>query len=82
MKIRIYISAGCPWCRKVRDYLKDKNLEFEEKDVTFDVLSQDEMMKLTGYPSMSVPVIHFCDTGDVVVGWNKDAIDRIIQMND
>ena len=42
--IVIYTSPGCASCRKVRNYLKDNNLEFIEKNI-FNTLLNDKEIK-------------------------------------
>jgi glutaredoxin len=34
MSIILYTKTGCPWCTGVLDLFKDKNVEFEEREVT------------------------------------------------
>ena len=34
MSIILYTKTGCPWCKGVLDLFKEKNVQFEEREVT------------------------------------------------
>lgn len=42
----IYTSPGCASCRKVKKYLKDRNLEFKEKNIFKTLLNENEIKYL------------------------------------
>ena len=44
--IVVYTSPGCASCRKVKNYLKDNNLEFIEKNIFNTLLNKDEIKYL------------------------------------
>lgn len=73
--IKVYSTPTCPWCVKLKDYLKSKNVEFENIDVSADREAAMEMVKKTG--QMGVPVTKI---GDVyIVGFDQARIDEELQ---
>jgi glutaredoxin len=48
MKIKIYISDHCSFCREAIRYFQEKNIEVEQIDVTRNQTHFDEMMKHGG----------------------------------
>ena len=70
-KIIVYSTPTCPYCSLVKDYLKQKGVEFEEKDVSVDRVAAREMIERSG--EMGVPQIDI--DGTIIVGFNRDAID-------
>lgn len=48
MKLIVYTKLGCPWCRAVLDFLKEKNVPFEEREVRESKKWFDEMVKKSG----------------------------------
>jgi glutaredoxin 3 len=70
-KIIVYSTPTCPYCSLVKDYLNQKGVEFEEKDVSVDRVAAREMIERSG--EMGVPQIDI--NGTIVVGFNRDAID-------
>jgi glutaredoxin 3 len=70
-KITVYSTPNCPYCSLVKDYLKQKGVEFVEKDVSVDRVAAREMIERSG--EMGVPQIDI--NGTIIVGFNRDAID-------
>ncbi|HOP73642.1 MAG TPA: glutaredoxin family protein [Bacillota bacterium] len=73
--ITVYTTPTCPWCTRLKNYLKEKGVDFHEVDVSTDYDSAMKMVDLTG--QRSVPVL--AKGGQYVVGFNPEQIDRILQ---
>lgn len=73
--IKIYSTPTCSWCKKTKDYLKSKNIDFEDLNVADDFEAREEMFKLS--KQSAVPVINI--DGNIIVGFDKAAIDELIQ---
>jgi glutaredoxin 3 len=71
-KIIVYSTPNCPYCNLVKDYLKERNVEFEEKDVSMNRVAARQMIEKSG--EMGVPQIDI--NGTIIVGFNRDAIDK------
>jgi len=69
--IKVYTTSSCPWCIKVKNYLKSKDVSFEEANVGEDMLAREEMLSKT--KQMGVPVLDI--NGTVILGFDKPAID-------
>ena len=69
--IKVYTTSSCPWCIKVKNYLKSKDVLFEEANVGEDMLAREEMLSKT--KQMGVPVLDI--NGTVILGFDKPAID-------
>lgn len=74
MKVKVYSTPSCPYCKLVKDFLKEEKVDFNDIDVAADPSAANEMVKLSG--QMGVPVVDI--DGQVIVGWNKDAIQEAI----
>ena len=72
MTTKIYTTITCPWCHRVKDYLKTNSIEFTEFDVNTNQLAAMEMVEKTG--QMGVPVIDA--GGTIIIGFDKNAIDK------
>lgn len=68
--IKVYTTDTCPWCTKVKNYLKSINVEFQELNVQDDMEAREEMIKKTR--QMTVPVLDINDT--IVIGFDEPAI--------
>lgn len=71
-KIKVYSTKTCPWCDRVKDFLNEKGVEFEEIDVGSDQKAAQEMIKKSG--QIGVPQIEI--NGKMIVGFDKEAIEE------
>lgn len=77
LKIKIYTTPTCPYCRKAKEYFRSLGLEFKEVDVTKNPREDELMVKKTG--QMGVPVIEIGNK--IVIGFDKAKIDRILGIS-
>lgn len=75
-EIIVYSTPTCPWCKKVKEYLRRRRYSFKDFDVTDDVRAQDAMMRKSG--QMGVPVLEIA--GKVIVGFDEGEIERALKM--
>ena len=73
-EVMVYTTPACPWCSKVKSYLKNKGVNYQEVDVVKDTEAAQRMVDLTG--QRSVPVITKRDR--YIVGFDPDRIDSIL----
>lgn len=75
MTITVYSTPTCPYCKLVKEFLKEQSLSFEDVDVSADSEAAKHMVKLSG--QMGVPVVDV--GGQIIVGWNKNALEEVIR---
>lgn len=73
-KVKIFTTPTCAYCRMAKEFFKQNNITYEEKDVVIDVQARDEMINKSG--QMGVPVIFVGD--DVVVGFDKRRLSELL----
>ncbi|HOK63339.1 MAG TPA: glutaredoxin family protein [Soehngenia sp.] len=69
----VYTSSTCPYCTMAKNHLKEKGIDFVEKNVSTDNEARKELMSM-GH--MGVPVILI--DGEEIVGFDKDRIDALL----
>lgn len=74
--IRIYTTNACPWCTKVKNYLRSKHINYEEVNVGVNIAAAIEMVNKSG--QRGVPVIDI--NGSIVVGFDKKRIDSLLDL--
>jgi len=74
-KIIVYSTPTCPWCNVMKDFLKEKNVEFEEIDLSKNQEKIKEMTQKSG--QMGVPQIEI--NGKMIVGFDKEAIEKELE---
>jgi len=69
-KVMVYSTPTCPFCIRVKQFLKDNNINFEDIDISENSDKAQEMMEKSG--QMGVPVLDI--EGNIVVGFDKEKI--------
>lgn len=69
-KVKVYSTLTCPWCLRVKQFLKDNNITFEDVDVSVDSEAAEEIIQKSG--QMGVPVLDI--DGEIIVGFDKEKI--------
>tara|TARA_Y100000310_G_scaffold345863_1_gene471774 strand:+ start:39916 stop:40146 length:231 start_codon:yes stop_codon:yes gene_type:complete len=73
MTVKIYTSSTCPWCKKTKEFMKEKGIKYKEFDVGSDDKARDEMIEISG--QMGVPVLDI--DGTILVGFNPKKIEEL-----
>ena len=74
--VKIYSAPSCPYCQTLKEYLKEKGIEFEAVDVSQDEQALEEMKKKSG--QMGVPVADI--NGEIVIGFDKAKINQLLNI--
>lgn len=75
-KITVYSTPTCPYCHKLKEFLKENKIDFEDIDVASDRNKAKEMIDKSG--QMGVPVIEI--DGTIVIGFDKDKIKPLLGL--
>jgi glutaredoxin 3 len=73
--VKVYSTPGCLWCLKVKDYLTEKKIKFEDIDVSADDEALDYIVAKSG--EYGIPQIEI--NGKVLIGFDKASIDAEIK---
>ena len=73
--VTIYTTTHCPYCKLAKDYFSTNNVSYREINVEADDEAAAEMIRKSG--QMGVPVIDV--NGSIVVGFDRDAIERALR---
>jgi glutaredoxin-like YruB-family protein len=74
-KIKVYGVPTCPFCKRTKEFLKDKGFDFEDLDVSANHDLAKEMIKKSG--QMSIPVIEIDE--EIVIGFDKEKIEALLR---
>jgi len=73
-KVKVYSAVWCPWCHRVKEFLKTNKISFQEIDVEKVSGAADEVVKKSG--QSGIPVIEV--DGEVIVGFNEPALKKAL----
>mgnify|MGYP000860378356 FL=1 len=74
MKVTVYSTPTCPYCVMAKNYLNERNIPFEDVDVSANPAKAREMIQKSG--QRGVPVIDI--DGNIVIGFDREKIDELI----
>lgn len=76
MKVTVYSTPTCPWCKKVKTYLSEHDVEFDDIDVSADEKKAAEMIEKSG--QMGVPVIDI--DGEIIIGYDEKVLKKQLDL--
>ncbi|MBP7216532.1 MAG: glutaredoxin family protein [Candidatus Omnitrophica bacterium] len=74
--VKVYSTPTCPYCIRLKQFLTDNNIAFENYDVSTDQARAEEMIERSG--QMGVPVIDI--DGEIIVGFDKSRIQQALGL--
>ncbi len=74
-KVTIYSSNTCGYCTMAKEYFKENNVSYEEKNISNDIEARKDLMS-KGF--MGVPVIYV--DNEVIQGFNKAKLDELLDL--
>jgi len=75
MEIQIYTTPTCPWCQKLKDWLKKKKVAFIEHDITESDKARDDALEKSS--QLGVPVIDI--DGKIIVGFKEGELEKALK---
>lgn len=73
--VKVYSFESCPWCVKVKNYLKARGVEYEVHDIELNEEDAKECLRISG--DLTVPVTTV-DGKNYVLGFDKRKIDELL----
>ena len=75
-KITIFTTPTCVYCTMAKEFFKEHNLAYEEKNVATDAEAREQMIERSG--QMGVPVIDI--EGKIVIGFDQERLRELLEM--
>ena len=76
MNVKVYSTNFCPYCKMAKEFLKEKNISFEDINVQENKEAAREMIEKSG--QTGVPVIEI--DGQIVIGFNLEQIKKLLKI--
>jgi glutaredoxin-like YruB-family protein len=71
--VTVYTTTTCPWCVRAKDFLRQKGVPYQEKNIEYDPIAAREVMRRTG--QTGVPVITAGE--ETIVGFDRARLERL-----
>ena len=75
-KVIVYTSTVCPWCVKLKDFLKENDVEFEERNAQENPEYVEELQAKSG--GLGVPVTDV--DGTIIIGYNVPKLKETLKL--
>ncbi len=73
-EIEVYTTPTCPYCTKLKTWLKEEDIEFDEFDLSQNKEKAQELIQKTGQRGVPQTVIKKDDEEKAVIGFQPDKI--------
>lgn len=73
--VKVYSITNCPWCDKLKKYLKSKGVDYEEHNIETNEDDLKECIRLTNDEAVPVTTV---DGKNYVLGFDKAKIDELL----
>ncbi|MDD3234349.1 MAG: glutaredoxin domain-containing protein [Candidatus Omnitrophota bacterium] len=74
--VKVYSTPTCPYCIRLKQFLNESNVVFEDIDVSVNRAAADEIVDRTG--QMGVPVIDI--EGELIVGFDRERVKQALGL--
>ena len=76
-KVTIYTTLSCGYCKMAKEFFKENNVNYSEKDVGSDPTALQEMIAKS--KQMGVPVIVVEE--EIVIGFDKSKLKELLEIS-
>jgi glutaredoxin-like YruB-family protein len=76
-QVIVFSTPTCPWCSRLKAYLRQHQISFKDIDVSQDPKAAQEMVSRSG--QMGVPQMWI--DGQVVVGFDRQRVDTLLGLS-
>jgi glutaredoxin-like YruB-family protein len=76
VNVKVYSTTTCPWCTKVKEFLKENNIKFKDINISEDEKARNEIIEKSG--QMGVPIIEIGNK--IIVGFDESKIRKALKL--
>lgn len=81
MKVTIYTTTTCPYCKQEKDYFQANSVQFEEKLIDQDDAAQKEMAEASnGFMGVPFTVVEKDGQKESIIGFDKGKLDSLLGL--
>ncbi|MFW6246078.1 MAG: glutaredoxin domain-containing protein [Tangfeifania sp.] len=75
--VTVYTTPTCTWCNTIKRHLQENRIQFREVDVSVNQKAAEEMVRKSGQQGVPQTDIN----GEIIVGFDKSRINRLLGIN-
>ena len=73
--VKVYSITVCPWCEKVKRYLKYRGIAYEEHKIEHDPAALEECRRISGHTIVPVTT---ADGKEYALSYDREKLDKIL----
>ncbi len=73
-KVVIYTTPECAYCKMTKEFFRQNNISYEEKDVSVNDEAREEMVAKSG--QLGVPVVDI--DNKIIIGFDKEVLSELL----
>lgn len=82
LKITIYSTATCAYCKMLKSYLQSKDIAYEEKHADMDQVVAQELFEKSGQLGVPFTIIETEDgSEEKILGFDRKKIDLVLGIS-
>jgi glutaredoxin len=80
MRIRLFSTPDCPFCKKTRELLRKYEIEFEDNNVLEYEKARTEMIKISQQTAVPVIEITHSNGVEIITGFDEEKIRKLLNL--
>ena len=82
VKVKIYTTTTCPYCKMEKDYLDSKGVKYENVFVDDDPTAAQEMLEKSGQMGVPFTVVQK-ENGqeEKILGFDKERLNQVLNLS-
>lgn len=81
MKVVIYTTPICPYCKRAKEFFAENRVRYEEVDVAENEKARAKMIEKSGQFGTPVIIVSDADREDVVIGFNRPLLEKLLKLS-
>ena len=78
-EIEVYTTPTCPYCTKLKDWLENENINYEDIDLSQNKKKAQELIQKTGQRGVPQTLIKKDGEEKAVIGFNPEEIKKHVE---
>lgn len=80
MKVTIYTTKTCGYCKATKEFFKEHNIEYTEIDVSHDQAQARAMIERSGQMGVPVIIVGEAPNEQIIIGYDTEALSKALNI--
>ena len=80
MKITIYTTPICAYCKRAKEFFAENRVRYEEVDVSENEKARTKMIEKSGQFGTPVIIVSDAEREDVIIGFDRPLLEKLLKI--